>query len=197
MPLLGSAFQGEMLAWLYLHPEDEYTTSELARLCDVSQPTVSREADRLTASGLITERTRGRLRLLRANMDTPVAGPLTDLLTVTYGPKAVLSELLDAVGGVAEAYIYGSWAARFRGEPGPVPRDVDVLVIGSADDDILFDVAIQAEQRLGREVNIHRVSLARWNDPGDDPFLRSIHSRPLVSLGLPTESDDYERSRSR
>jgi predicted nucleotidyltransferase len=193
MPLLGSAFQGEMLAGLYLHPEDEYTTSELARLCGVSTSTVSREADRLAASGLITERSRGRLRLLRANLDTPVTRPLTDLLAVTYGPKAVLGELLGQVDGVDEAYIYGSWAARFHGEPGPVPRDVDVLVIGEADDDVLFDLASQAARRLGREVNLHRMSPARWNQPADDPFLRSIHSRPLVSLDLPAESND-ERS---
>lgn len=40
-----------------------------------------------------------------------------------------------------QAYIYGSWAARYLGEPGPVPQDVDVLAIGTASDDDLYDAA--------------------------------------------------------
>jgi hypothetical protein len=44
----------------------------------------------------------------------PVSRPLTDLLAVTYGPLPVLTDLLSEVAGVDQAYIYGSWAARYR-----------------------------------------------------------------------------------
>lgn len=84
--------------------------------------------------------------------------PLTDLLAVTYGPLPVLTDLLSGVEGVGQAYIYGSWAARYLGEPGPVPQDVDVLAVGTASDDDLYEAARQAEVRLGREVNISGVA---------------------------------------
>jgi DNA-binding transcriptional ArsR family regulator len=184
LPLLRSAFQGEMLAWLYLHPESEFSATELAERFGVSQPTASREADRLTAAGLVAERRSGNLRLLRANLDTAVAGPLAELLAVTYGPVAVLGEMLSVVPGVDEAYVYGSWAARYRGEAGPVPRDVDVLIIGDADEDALFEVARTAERVLGREVNVRRVSGNAWHANDGDPFLESVRSRPLVRLDL-------------
>jgi len=132
LPLLRSPFQGELLAWLFLHPDDEYSATDLANRFRVSLATASREADRLTAAGLITERRTGNLRLLRAKIDTVVARPLTDLLAVTFGPLAILGEILSRIAGVDEAHIYGSWAARYRGEPGAVPRDVDVLVVGDA-----------------------------------------------------------------
>jgi hypothetical protein len=122
------------------------------------------------------------LRLLQANLDGPLARPLTELLTLTYGPAAVLRDLLAAIHGIDEAFIYGSWAARYAGEPGPPPRDVDVLVVGDADEDDIFEAARVAERRLGREVNIHRVSAKAWHGPGRDPFLTSVRSRPLVSI---------------
>ncbi|MFG1960096.1 hypothetical protein [Nonomuraea sp. NPDC049028] len=48
----GSNAVGELLAWLYLHPEKEYSTTDLAAWTGTSQSTVSREADRFAAAGL-------------------------------------------------------------------------------------------------------------------------------------------------
>src|SRR5262245_1831836 len=90
LPLLRSPFQGELLAWLFLHPDEEYSATDLGKRLGVSQSTASREADRLAEAGFIEERRIGNLRLLRAKTDTAVARPLTDLLAVTYGPLAIL-----------------------------------------------------------------------------------------------------------
>lgn len=187
LPLLRSNAVGELLAWLYLHPEREYSTVDLATQIGTSQSTVSREADRFAAAGLIRERRHGNLRLIRADTDTIIAKPLTDLLAVTYGPAAVLPPLLRPISGIDEAYIYGSWAARHANQPGPPPRDIDVLVVGSADDDELYDAARTAEQILGREVNIHRISPASWTAEPSDPFVASLRSKPLYPL-VPMEN---------
>jgi DNA-binding transcriptional ArsR family regulator len=187
LPLLRSAFVGELLAWLFLHPDTEYSGTELASRFAVSQSTVSREADLLVTAGLVAERKRGNLRLLRARRDTAVARPLTELLALTYGPIPVLTDLLRAVPGVVVAHIYGSWAARYKGEFGPVPNDVDVLVVGDPDEDELYDAARAAERVLGREVNIRRVSPQSWLYGRDDPFLVTVQSGPLVALELNKE----------
>ena len=184
LPILRSAFQGEMLAWLFLHPGREFPLTELARRFGVSRPTVTREADHFISAGLVSDRRQGNLRFIRARTDNAVAGPLAELLALTYGPVAVLGELLACGTRGRGAYVYGSWAARYRGQAGDVPRDVDVLVVGDADEDDLYDAARAAERRLGREVNIRRVSLSAWHEP-DDPFLASVQSRPLVRLELP------------
>jgi len=182
LPLLRSPFLGELLAWLFLHPDQECPLTELARQFGVSRPTVSREADHLVAAGLVAERRQGNLRFIRARTDSVVAGPLAELLAVTYGPVAVLGELLRSVRGVSEAYVYGSWADRYRGHAGHVPHDVDVLVVGDADDDDLYEAARAAERVLGREVDIRRVSARTWQSASPDPFLESVRSRPMVML---------------
>jgi len=184
LPLLRSPFQGELLASLFLNPDREFTATELAERFGVSQSTASREADRFVAAGYITERRSGNLRLLRANPNSVVARPLTDLLAVTYGPIPVLTELLTGVGAVEAAFIFGSWAARYRGQAGPVPNDVDVLVVGDADPDRLYDVEVAAGRRLGREVNIRRIAAGAWAATSDDPFVLSVRSQPLVALDI-------------
>ena len=184
LPILRSAFQGEFLAWLFLHPEQEFSLTELAQRFGVSRSTAMREANHFVAAGLVGQRRQGNLRFVRARNDNVVAGPLAELLALTYGPPAVLGELLASIPGVEEAYVYGSWAARYRGQGGDVPRDVDVLVVGDADDDDLFDVARSAERTLGREVNIRRLTAQAWHAPGSDPFVTSLRSHPLVSLEL-------------
>jgi DNA-binding transcriptional ArsR family regulator len=182
LPLLRSRAHGELLAWLYLHPDAEYSTVELAARVGLSQSTVSREADRMVASGLVQERRVGRNRMLSAATDTILTRPLTDLLAVTFGPLPVLSELVAAVPGVDEAHIYGSWAARYAGDPGPLPRDIDLLVVGDADPDDVYDAARAAESRLAREVNVTLVSADRWRAAEGEPFLAEIRRRPMVSL---------------
>lgn len=186
LPLLRSRIQGDLLALLYLHPDREYSLTEAAALIDASVKTVHTEASRLVAGGLLYDSRRGNVRLLRAATDTPLTRPLTDLLAVTYGPLPVLTDLLSDVDGVDRAFIYGSWAARHQGEPGPVPEDVDVLVVGAADRDVLDELARTAQQRLGRPVTIRRLRARAWaaSDPSDS-FVASLRERPLVELQLP------------
>ncbi|MFC5835590.1 MarR family transcriptional regulator [Nonomuraea insulae] len=184
LPLLRSAFQGELLAWLFLHPGGEYAQVDLARRFGVSPSAVTREVDRLAAAGLLVTRKFGNMRMIRADTDVVVARPLTELLALTYGPVAVLGEQLAGVGGVEEAFIYGSWAARYSGEAGRVPNDVDVLVVGAADEDDLYEAARAAERQLGREVNIRRLSRGEWESPEGDPFLETVKARPLVRVEI-------------
>jgi len=183
LPLLRSRVQGELLALLYLHPDSEYSLTDAARHIGVTPRGVHAEASRLVAGGLVLDRRVGNTRLLRAAHGTPLTRPLTDLLAVTYGPLPVLTDALSSVPGVGRAYIYGSWAARYVGEIGPVPVDVDVLVIGTADLDDLEEAARKSEPVLGREVSIRRIRPDVWDaEDASDPFLTSVRSKPLVEL---------------
>jgi hypothetical protein len=187
LPLLRSQVQGNLLALTYLAPEREFTVTEAARGVRASVKAVHHEVNRLVQAGLLADRRQGNNRLIRAVTDSVLSGPLTDLLAVSYGPLPVLTAALRGAPGVQRAYIYGSWAARYCGEPGPIPADVDVLAIGTADLNDLYDVARTAELRLRREVNIQLVRPDTWERPHpeeDDLFLTTLRSRPLVELDL-------------
>jgi len=181
LPLLRTRAQGDILAAVLLRPEEEQSLSEVARLVGVSPATVLREVYRLEEAGLVSTRRFGNTRLARARTDNPVYAPLAELLAVTFGPLAVLRDLLADVEGIEHALIYGSWAARYHERPGSVPGDIDVLVIGNPDRDRLADVVEEAEKALHREVNVRRVSASAWADD-DGPFKRTVMSSPIVEL---------------
>ncbi len=119
----------------------------------------------------------------------PATGPLRQLLTVTYGPVPNLERALAGVAGITAAFIYGSWAARWRGELGPNPGDVDLLVVGTPDRDEVYDALEGIDSILGREVNVTFASPERWA-AGEETFLAAVRSRPLVPLHLPAKSGE-------
>lgn len=180
MPIFRSQHQAALLAWLLLHPEDEYTLTELAKRLDVPLTTLQREAQRLVDAGLLHDRTLGRARLLRANLGNRAAAPLTQLLEVTFGPETIIGEefyLADA----ERVLIYGSWADRYHGTPGPPPNDVDVLVVGSLDRADVYDAADRAQARLGMQVNPVIRTPDQWATDADSLVLQ-IKASPTVDV---------------
>lgn len=182
-PLLRSDLQGELLAELFLHPERELTLTDLARLLEAPLTTVHAEIGRLADAGLVAQRRIGRARLVRAEPEHPLTPALTKLLTLTYGPTAVLPGLLTKVRGLEAAFVYGSWAARRLGEPGPFPEDVDVLLVGDVARRASASVQAEATAALRRDVNLTVVSPSEWERPATG-FLKTVRKGPLVALDL-------------
>jgi DNA-binding transcriptional ArsR family regulator len=182
-PILRSDTQGKLLAELMFHPDTDVTLTELAARVGVSAPTIMRDIDRLVEGGFVTDRRQGRSRFLRINPEHPMYRALGEIVLYGYGPAAVIPQILASVANIDKAFIYGSWAERYRGISGPNPADIDVLVIGAADRSDLFDAARQASTVVGREVNITLVSAARWG-ADDDGFIRTVKSRTLIPIHL-------------
>jgi predicted nucleotidyltransferase len=109
------------------------------------------------------------------------------LLAKAFGPAPLLESELARLEGVQEAYIFGSWARRFHGEPGALPRDVDLLVIGSADPEEAYRAAHVVEQRLGLEINPIVVGDADWDHPLG--LLARVKNEPVVELAV-ADADD-------
>ena len=181
LPLLRSPLQAEILTRLLLGPERAVSLTELARLTGASLATVQREVERAETAGVVRSERVGPTRLVHADQSSPLYRPLADLLLVAFGPVPVLSEELDGIDGVEEAHLFGSWAARYSGEPGPAPNDVDVLVVGEPDRAEVYDAAERAERRLHRPIQVTFRTVDEWANE-DDPFVSTVRSRPLVRL---------------
>jgi len=181
LPLLRSRLQGEVLAWVLLHPDEQPSLSEIATAVGTTVPTVKREVDRLEEAGLVKSTARGRNRAVAPTTDHPLYRPLAEVMALTFGPVGLLREALDQVSGIDEAFIHGSWAARYAQQPGAVPGDIDLLVIGSPDRDELFEAIEPVERTLRREVNYRVVTPEAWMADGGS-FKATIMARPLVHL---------------
>jgi hypothetical protein len=180
LPLLRSRLQADLLALVLLQPDREWTLTELARRAGASVATAQREVSRAEHAGVVESRRLGNTRLVKAAA-SPLTEPLTELLLRSVGPRQVLAEELAPIAGIQAAYVYGSWAARYVGQEGRAPNDIDVMVIGRPNRDELYDAAQRASARLAREVNV-TVRSPSWWDSGDDAFHEEVRRRPLVPL---------------
>lgn len=188
MPLFRSEQQLRLLAVLFAEDVDEVTVGELAERAQVAQATASREVARLSDHGIVITRALGRNTLVSANWDLPWSGELRSILVQTVGVLGRLADALGSVPGITKAFVFGSWAARHAGQPGPPPRDIDLLVVGDASLPSLRRACHPVEAQLRVEVNPVVVDLGRWQSQDPDPFVAQVRGQPLVPipLGNPT-----------
>jgi predicted nucleotidyltransferase len=187
LPLLRSRVQAETLSAVLLSPDREWSLTELARLVGASVATVQREIRRAEEAGVVRTRKVGNTRLVRADPEGALTPPMTELLLRSLGPKQVLTEALRDVPGVDAAYLFGSWAARYRGDRGRPPQDIDVLVVGRPNRDALDDAIAIAEGRLARQVQV-TIRGRNWWEQGKDAFRNEIAKRPLVELEIKNDT---------
>ncbi|MGH3874038.1 MAG: MarR family transcriptional regulator [Pseudonocardiaceae bacterium] len=193
LPILRSRTQAGVLTVLLLNPDLELTQTELARRVGASLSSVVDEVHRLEQAGLLSSRTLGRARLVRAG-GGPLVAALAEVMLRAFGPLQIITEEFGAAvaeldTAVAELALFGSWAARYRGEPGAQPADLDVLVVvtsGGLDRGPLYAAADRAQQRLGRPVNPTVITTDRWarRGTGEDRFIDEIASRPIVPVSV-------------
>jgi hypothetical protein len=181
-----------MLALLLADAGKEWTVDELAERTGQPYQTVANEIRRLQAADLVVARAIGRSKLLRANTDSPYFRPLAQLVLMSFGPPLVIAEEFGPLEEIQQIIIFGSWAARYFGETGPAPRDVDVLLVGAPSRDAAYDAARRAEQRLGREVNVTIRNAEDWHS-GNDGFTRQLHSSPLLELQQHAQDHQHDQ----
>ena len=180
-PLLRSDALGLLMAAVYLAPETEFTLSELARRSGQSVASVMRDVDRLVEAEYLLERRVGRSRLVCANKDHPLYSHFSAIFIHSHGPLAVIPNMLKEVSGLESAFIFGSWASRYRGTAGPSPQDVDVLLIGEPKLSAVSKFSTKASDLLLREVNPVVVSAQDWNNQST-AFLKTLAKSELVNV---------------
>jgi len=181
-PLFRSDQQLAILAVLFADGASDIPIGELAERAGVAQATASREVARLAEHGLVITRPLGRNTLVTANWALPWAKELRSILVQTVGVLGRLGDVLSEVDGIDEAFIFGSWAARYAGEPGPPPRDIDVVVVGDAALRTVRRACRRVEEDLRVDVNPIVVDRKTWDAPAPEPFIAQIKSQPLVPI---------------
>lgn len=182
LPVLRSDALGRTLAAVLFAPDAMHVRA-ISDRTQLPYSVVQREIDRLEASRLVRSTRVGTARVVRANAQHPYFAELRALLLKAYGPAETLAELLAGEHDLAEAYIYGSWAARYEGEWGEPPADVDVLLVGDIARGRREELEAEAEDVLGQPVQIEVVPRDEWSTPRSG-FVRTVKGRALVPIEL-------------
>lgn len=193
-PALAGIFRSELqlrlLGELALAGASGLSISDIARRVDGSYSNVHREVERLLELGVLEEEAVGRTRVMRLSDRVPYAAPLRQMLLMTYGPLPAMQAVLAGRPYIVEACIFGSWARRYAGEPGPPPVDVDVLLVfdpehpefPEADALELYQAVSEANELTpGANIQATVIPLDEWTDE-PSAFIRDVRDTPRVGL---------------
>lgn len=122
---------------------------EIARRADVSVSEAKRELDNLLELGILKSERVGNLAVFSTNSASPFLDDLKSLYMKTEGIFAQLKSGLSNIRGIKYAFIYGSLAkGAFREK-----SDIDLLIIGSANENEIASACMKAQEQSGREIN--------------------------------------------
>lgn len=176
-------------------PQREQSLADLTTRLGIPSPSVHREIERAEHAGIVRSRRVGKTRLVSADTTSPYFAPLRQLLVSAFGVPAQVRSALEEVAGVEEAFIFGSWAARWHGERATRPvGDIDVLVLGHPDRDQVYAAMHRVGLDIGREVQV-QVRASDWLRDGTGSFHDTVAGRPLVQV-IPTEVHDRNAATS-
>lgn len=178
-PLFRSDGQARLLAAVFF-AEQEVSIRDLAERAAVPYGTAYREALRLLEAGILSERRAGQARLVRPDEQSPLHDPLQTLLLVSFGPGPLLARALAGQSGIEAVALFGSYAARLLGQRGPLPQDVDVLIIGEPDVPTVYDACEAVARQVARPVNTTVLSAAEWQQ--GSAFVADVAAGPLVEV---------------
>ncbi|MBI1865655.1 MAG: nucleotidyltransferase domain-containing protein [Nitrospirae bacterium] len=142
---------------------------------------VQRELGRLAEAGIINRSARDRVVEYRANRKCPIFAELEGLIRKTAGLAGVLREALGPLSREIDlAFVYGSHAAGTAG----AASDVDVLIVGEADELAIHRALVKAELRLSRPVNYVLFSRKELQNRRKEKggFLARVLSGPKIPI---------------
>ncbi len=154
VPLFRSKHQLQILAEVFWGV-GTMTGAELARRTSIPQQTVAREVARLERAGVLTTEQVGAAKIIHPAPDLPYGTSLKQLLAFAGGVIPVIARVFAGNPAISEVFIFGSWADRYRGKPGPPPNDIDVAVVSESL--TRFDLAeerLAVENESGLAVNL-------------------------------------------
>jgi predicted nucleotidyltransferase len=169
----------KILQLLIFNTQSEFHLRQIARLTDVSPPYVKRELSNLSKINLITESTKGNLKLFKINKNSPIFYELKRIFLKTESLGNLLKKKLKSLE-LRYAMIYGSFAASEETER----SDIDLLVIGNIKEERILEIITESEAKVGREINY-----ILWSEKEFEKRARQKHhllvdivSRPIIML---------------
>ena len=177
---LRSDLRRKLLTFFYVNRSARIYVRQLAVALAADSTNVSRELARLAREGLLRAETEGRQLYYSINRDYPYLKPVFSLLQGSIGIEPELRHALQAVPGIRQAWLFGSFAKN----EADASSDIDLLLIGEPDQAQLAVQLRRAEKTLRREINstVFTPQELKRRLRKADPFVTDIWNGNRVEL---------------
>lgn len=174
--------QAKILNLFFQNPDKNFYLREIARILGKEKaPAIFKNAlDNLVESGILIDERRGNMRFFKLNKNCPLCEDLKRIISKTIGIEKKIKEMVDNFNDIKIAFIFGSIAKNKE----HLTSDIDLMLIGKIDEDLLIDEIDKLETELKREINYHIFNEEEIIDnlKKGDNFLISIFNQPLIIL---------------
>jgi predicted nucleotidyltransferase len=178
--LFSSGTRVDILSMFLLNPDTDKYLREIARETGDNVNSVRRELNNLEGIGLLKSLWRGKQKYYSVNKSFPLYNELKSVFMKTAGAGSMISEKLKELEGINRTFIFGSYALG-NFEP---DSDIDLMVIGNVNEDLLIETISVLEEETGREINYILMTEKEYEsrDKSGDPFISEVKSGKIIEL---------------
>jgi len=164
----------------FTNPDSEYYLRELERILDIPVSMIRKELLRLEEAGIFASSRKGNLVYFFLNKSYPLFEEMKSMVSKTIGIKGLLKDAVTKIKGVEIAFIYGSFAKNDEN----AKSDIDLFIIGKANEDKLVMEIGKLEKVLKREINysIYLKNDFRRKKREKDSFILDLMEGPKIFL---------------
>ena len=180
MPLKFTKNQILVLEKFFNDPEKSYYLRELARLIGKKPGVFQRDINKLVENGILKSNYQANSRFFKLNKEYPLYKEIKSIFSKTIGVEKKLQDALNGIKNIEIAFIFGSFAKNREDSF----SDVDLMIIGNPDEDLLVAKISKIESLIDREINYHIFSSTDWRKKSKEKnsFLENIYSQPKIFL---------------
>ena len=145
-----SPYRRQVLAVLFLRPDEQFHVRELARITGVSAGSLHRELRAMAESGLLVREKLGNQVFYRANTDCSIYEEVAAIFRKTMGLTSLLQDALSDLGDkIQVAFVFGSMASGRQ----TVGSDLDICILGELSLLEVVSALSPVQESLQREIN--------------------------------------------
>ncbi len=174
-----SPYKRQVLAVLFLRPDEQFHVRELERMTGVSAGSLHRELKAMAQSGLLLREKIGNQVFYRVNTECSIYEELAAIFRKTMGLTSLLQDALADLGDKIEvAFVFGSMASGRQ----TAGSDLDICVLGEVSLREVVKALSPVKEALRREINPVVMTPEKFSDQArrKDRFVTRVLSEPIL-----------------
>jgi predicted nucleotidyltransferase len=173
-----------------MNPDKSFYLRELSRDLKIPYSMLYKEEKNLVSLDIVNEEKKGKVTLVSVNRKLPYFTELKDLIIKTVGLSEPIRNALLGLKEVQYALIYGSFASGEETES----SDIDLLIIGDAEEENILRSLSKIEDKIGRDINY-----ILWDRKELEKRISSRHHLLLDIIAKPVimlvgDEDEFRRA---
>jgi len=165
-----------ILELFFNDPQKEYYLREIGRILKKQPGVFQKDINKLVESGLLLSSFKANSRFFKLNKEYSLYKDLKNIFFKTLGIEGRLKDILKNIKDIEIAFIFGSYAKNKEDSY----SDVDLMIIGTPDEDDIVKEISRLEKRINREINYHIFSKKELKK--SNSFLEGVLSGKKIML---------------